>query len=390
MRRIAWARGSVPGLGVGFADNHMSEMPNDRFAAIGLISLRLWGGLVAALSLLTGPVQAQQPPSVAARTSGATASGLDPELAARAIDRAAKLSQLRALLVARNGRPVIERRFRGPDLDVPVNIKSASKTVLSAIAGAAIARGVLSGVDQRVAPLLGPRVPPRADPRLRQLTVGHLLSLRAGLEATSGANYGRFASSPDWVHFTLSRPFVDEPGGAMIYSTGTSHVLAAALTEASGKSVLALAREWLGAPLGISIPPWSRDPQGIYFGGNDMLMSPRGLLAFGELYRNGGVHKGKRVLPAAWIKESWTPRTVSPWSGFAYGYGWFVGSTRGHRVYFARGYGGQMLYVVPSLALTAVMTSDPNAPGRGGHVDALHDLLAEMIMAAERSGPNAR
>jgi CubicO group peptidase (beta-lactamase class C family) len=143
----------------------------------------------------------------------------------------------------------------------------------------------------------------------------------------------------------------------------------------------------LGKPLGIAVPAWPRDPQGIYFGGNDMRLSPRALLAFGELYRNGGVHAGRRVLPTSWIRASWTPRTRSPWSGFAYGYGWFITESRGHPVYFARGYGGQMLYVVPSLALTVVMTSDPAAPGRGGHVDALHSLLSDLIIpAAERSG----
>ena len=66
---------------------------------------------------------------------------------------------------------------------------------------------------------------------------------------------------------------------------GSSHLLSAVLTRASGRSTHALAREWLGEPLGIEIPPWPRDPQGIFFGGNDMLMSPRALLRFGELYR---------------------------------------------------------------------------------------------------------
>jgi len=332
---------------------------------------------------LAAPAAAQSPrPS----TPAAAGAGFDAASRARIEARAARLPQLHVLIVARGGRPVIERRFRGPGLDAPVSVKSASKTILSALTGAAIARGALTGVDQKVAPILGSRVPPGADPQVRDITVGHLLSLQAGLESTSGANYGRFAESRDWVRFVLSRRFVEAPGGAMIYSTGSSHLLGAALAQASGKSLHALARDWLGAPLGVEIPPWPRDPQGFYFGGNDMRLSPRALLAFGELYRNGGVHAGRRLLPERWVRESWTPRTVSPWSGFAYGYGWFIGRTRGHPVYFARGYGGQMLYVVPDLALTVVMTSDPNAPGRGGHVDALHALLAEAIVPAAERG----
>ncbi|PKP91195.1 MAG: 6-aminohexanoate hydrolase, partial [Alphaproteobacteria bacterium HGW-Alphaproteobacteria-16] len=201
-----------------------------------------------------------------------------------------------------------------------------------------------------------------------------------------GPNYGRWVTSPNWVRYALSRPFVDEPGGGMLYSTGSSHLVSAMLTRASGRSTLELAREWLGEPLGISIPPWPRDPQGVYFGGNDMLMSPQGLARFGELYRLGGVMDGKRILPAEWIEASWTPRAVSPWSGGQYGYGWFVGEMGGHPVRYGWGYGGQMLYIVPSLRLTVVMTSQSDTAREGGHIDALHRLLAEGVIPAAEAG----
>src|SRR5690606_35523116 len=110
----------------------------------------------------------------------------------------------------------------------------------------------------------------------------------------------------------LSRPFVAEPGGPMLYSTGSSHLLSAMLTRASGRSTHALAVEWLGEPLGIRIPEWTRDPQGIYLGGNEMQLSPRALARFGELYRNQGRVGARQVIPEDWIEQSWTPRTVSP------------------------------------------------------------------------------
>lgn len=313
---------------------------------------------------------------------------------ARPMDRAAldgalaqvgDLPTLRSLIVARDGVPVVERVFDGPGLDRPVNVKSLSKTVIAALAGIAIDRGVFEGADQPVVDILGSRVPAGADPRLARVTIGHLLAMRSGLERTSGPFYGRWVSSRDWVSFALARPFVDEPGGGMLYSTGNSHILSAALTRAAGRSTLALARDWLGVPLGIEVPAWQRDPQGIYFGGNNMLLSPRALLRFGELYRNGGMADGRRVLSEEWIRASWTPQARSVHTGDSYGYGWFIREMQGHAVYYAWGYGGQMLYVVPDLGLTVVMTSDPDSPsGRTGYVRDLHALMAEGIIPAAR------
>jgi CubicO group peptidase (beta-lactamase class C family) len=313
--------------------------------------------------------------------------GLDAALMEQTVQAAAALPRIRSLVVLRHGETLAEHRFNGgPPLDRPVNIKSASKSVLSALVGIAVERGVLTGVDQPVISVLRSDAPANPDPRLGRLTVGHLLSMQAGLQRTSGEHYGRWVSSPNWVRYALSRPFVDEPGGQMLYSTGSSHLVSAMLTKASGRSTHQLAREWLAEPLGVAIPPWPRDPQGVYFGGNDMLMSPRALASFGELYRNRGRVNGRQVVPEAWIAESWRPRTVSPWSGNPYGYGWFLSEVRGHPLRFAWGYGGQMLYIVPDLGLTVVMTSDATAAREGDHIDALHRLLADGIVPAAEKG----
>jgi CubicO group peptidase (beta-lactamase class C family) len=346
--------------------------------------LALWGGATRAARATALPLT---PPATAARTRG-----LDPALLERTLARAAALPRLHTLLVARDGVEHVAEAFRGPGLERPVNVKSVSKSIMAALAGAAIARGILDSVDQRVAPLLDGLVPEDADPRVGAITIDHLLTMRAGLERTSGRNYGRWVSSDNWVRYALSRPFVDEPGGRMLYSTGSYHVLSAVLTRASGRSTLELARAWLGEPLGFEIPPWTRDPQGIYLGGNNMLLSPRALLRFAEMYRQGGAYQGKEVLPAGWIEASWTPRVRSRFTGHAYGYGWFMASARDYPVCYGWGYGGQMIYVVPDLALTAVMTSDHSGPsGRSGYVRELHALLANGIVpAAERAAAQAR
>ncbi|MHC2300319.1 CubicO group peptidase (beta-lactamase class C family) [Rhizobium mongolense] len=292
-----------------------------------------------------------------------------------------ELKSLKTIIISRDGKIVAERGYRGHTASESTNIKSASKAIISALVGIAVSKGVLEGPDQKIAPILKADLPQSPDPRLNEITIGNLLSMQAGLGRMSGPNYGRWVSSRNWVRFALSQPFDDEPGGRMLYSTASTHLLSAILTKASGKTTLALAREWLRPVEGFRIGAWERDPQGIYLGGNQMAMSARSLLSFGELYRNGGrTPEGRQVVPAEWIAASWQPRTNSRFSGDAYGYGWFERNLGGEDVHFAWGYGGQMLYIVPSLNLTVVMTSQESGPSaRNGYRDALHSVLGEIV-----------
>lgn len=340
-------------------------------------ALRLLTGGVLGVSLGSGKAVSQ------GNGRNETSGSFDPALLDRAVEHARKFDQIHSLVVARAGKIAFAEAFRGPPLDRAVNIKSASKSFVASLIGVAIDRGVLRGIDQRLAEIAPDLIPKKADPKVRDLTLAHLLTMQAGLERTSGPNYGRWVESRNWVAFALGRPFVAEPGERMLYSTGSYHVLGAVLAEVAGKSLLALARDWIGAPLKIAIPPWRRDPQGFYFGGNDMALSPLSLLRLGEMHRNGGVWNGARVLSEKWIEEAWIPRTRSPFSGDDYGYGWFISSAGGRKLVYARGYGGQLIYIVPSLELTMVVTSDPTRPARSdGYVGELRNLLANEIIPA--------
>ena len=321
--------------------------------------------------------------SLAATTvSAEEATGSDPALTDVA-DAFAALERSRAMLVLVDGEPVIQRVVDGPDLSTPVNIKSLSKVVMGALVGAAIDRDVFAGTGQAVTELLGDRVPEDADARVNDITVGHLLSMQSGLARTSGASYGAWVASDDWVGYVLRREFVDEPGGQMGYSTGNSHLLSAALVEQTGESTLALARAWLGEPLDVTIPDWLQDPQGIHFGGNEMRLSPWALARFGEMIRQAGRLDGRQVLPADWIEASLTPRTRSRFNNDLYGYGWFITELEGYTAYYGWGFGGQMLYVIPELELTAVMTSDPTPPSSGTtYLRRLERVVSEHLIPA--------
>lgn len=337
------------------------SLPNRVWAAV----LVLW-----AASAFTPRVRAE-----------ANATTLDPRRLEQAFARAAELPRLQALIVARGGVIEAERRFRGPSLDAPVNIKSVSKSIVSALVGIAIDQGRLR-VDQPIGPFFTRYLKRQPDPRIAQITIGQLLSMQSGLVRTSGTAYGSWVASRNWIEYILTKPLMSEPGGPMVYSTGNSHVLSAVLTAATGRSTYDYARTKLAKPLGIELPRWTRDPQGIYFGGNQMRLSAHALVRFGELYRNRGKLGDRQIVPEAWVETSWTPRTRSIFSGQLYGYGWFIARVGEHPMYYAWGYGGQFVFVIPDLELVVVSTSAPNGPRDFEHLGGIYELLIEHIVPA--------
>jgi CubicO group peptidase (beta-lactamase class C family) len=299
-------------------------------------------------------------------------------------------------LVSRGGELVFERYYNRTRPDRPANLKSSSKSVISALVGIAIDRGLIPQVETPIVKYF-PELARAADLRKREITVEHLLTMRSGLEGTSNRNYGAWVTSRDWVRHALARPMFAAPGEEMEYSTGNTHLLSAILTKASGKSTWQFANEVLAKPLGFTLAHWPRDPQGIYFGGNEMLMTPRQMLAFGQLYLNRGRAGGQQIVPASWVDQSCegrerrrrpgppgfdSLRRVDPMRDRKYGFGWWVHEIRDYAACFAWGFGGQYIFVLPELDLVIVTTSSPEvSEERRGHRQVMFDILDRMVVA---------
>ena len=296
---------------------------------------------------------------------------------------AAELPRLHSLLVAHRGSTLLERYYNGRRATTPANVKSVSKSVISALVGIAADRKLLS-LDQRLATYF----PDLPEPK-RAITIEQLLTMQSGLESTSNRNYGAWVQSPNWVRHALAKPLLAEPGTQMIYSTGNSHILSAILSKATGKSTWQFAQEALAKPLGFALAQWPRDPQGVYFGGNDMLMTPRQMLALGEMYRNGGRADGRQILSKDFIDETFEPRGRSRISGREYGYGWWMRDMAGHEAFYAWGFGGQYIVLVPDLDLTIVSTSAATvSEDRRDHRRTVEEIIEELVdISSNRVSP---
>ena len=294
---------------------------------------------------------------------------------------AAKLPRLRSLLVSRRGTLVLERYFNGARAAQPANIKSASKSVISALVGIAVSKGLIKGVDQPIADYF-PELAKDSVPQKRRITIEDLLTMRSGLASTSGRGYGAWVQSANWVRYVLTRPLIDEPGTRVEYSTGSSHLLSAILTKAAKVSTWQFAQEELAKPLGFSLAKWPTDPQGIYFGGNEMLMTPRQMIRLGELYLNDGRVGDRQLINRDWIAKTQIGRGRSRWgSDREYGYGFWIRDFAGHTSYYAWGYGGQFIFIVPDRDLVIVTTSRSDvSQERRDHLDGLYSLALDIVL----------
>ncbi len=115
-------------------------------------------------------------------------------------------------------------------------------------------------------------------------------------------------------------------------------------------------------------------PTGEGYLGGGAFVRPRDLLKLGQAYLDGGVWQGRRIVDSTWVARSTAARaeitqastglSAEDFPNFyaegADGYAWHTyplsSSGRSYHEYEATGNGGQVLIVVPELALAVVFT----------------------------------
>ena len=322
-------------------------------------------------------------------------SRLSAQIAASYTDQ---FKDLRAVLVSVCGHPALERYEHATAQDHRDSF-SITKSVIGTLVGIALADGSLRSLDQPLSELL-PRHRASMSAPVAALTLRQLLTMSAGLDPDEGdLSSAPWFASTDWVRSIL-HDGIRSPVNEFAYSTATSHVLAAVLVQATGKPVLSYAREKLFDPIGIPTRPaqepivdlakdpatngfaWSLDHQGVSFGGATLRLRPSDLLLLGQLYLDGGRLGGRQVVPRQWVTDSTAAQLTTPGdpSAFGYGYQWWVVHAGADTAFAARGYGGQLIEVVPSRHLVVVFSTDLPSDGVPPRVDA---LTYESIVARD-------
>ena len=280
----------------------------------------------------------------------------DHPAASQIYEQAEKFEGLKSFLITKDGFLIAEWYASGFDKETSGNIKSASKSIISALVGLALQEGYFKSLDQPLADFLPEFFPPN-DHIKKTITLKHLLTMSAGFEHMENVNNYVYSSS-NWTKSILQLPMMHTPGDRFNYGTIQTHLLSAALTKASGLDTLTFAQKHLFDNLHISIKRWDKAPEGTFFGGSEMYLTPRDLALFGQLYLNNGRFGGKQLVPAKWIESSLKVSFQDAWAGAAYGYGWWLKECFGYDTYYAQGYGGQMIMNIPDLNMVFVTTAD--------------------------------
>ena len=310
------------------------------------------------------------------------------------------------LLIARHGRIVLEEYFFGEHAAKPHDTRSASKSVVTAVLGAAMRAGMPVGPQTPVFRTMG-MTSPTLDSRKRAMTVHHLLTMSSGLDCNDNApDSEKYPGSedvltnqvenPDWLQMVLDLRMLRDPGAEAVYCSINPFLAGEVMARATGRSFAELAWELLASPLQFDRHFLLTTPVGDSYMGGSAHYLLRDFAKLAQLYANGGTWNGRRIVSEAWVRESVAPRyrigrtfRQSPRGPTEtaidnYGYLWwtieFEHQGRIVAAHYAAGNGGQYSMFIPALDLV-IATNGGNYADAGGFY-ALRELIPKYILPA--------
>ena len=301
--------------------------------------------------------------------------------------------KIHSLLITRNNYLVFEKYFEEYDRDKLHKINSATKSITSALIGIAIEQGKIDSVKVKLL-----RFFPEYEnlenwnTHKKSITLENLLTMTAGFQwdelsipYTNPINDARkMAASRNPIKYMLDLPMSGSPG-TFEYNSGCTTLLGGILKKASGQSAKELATDYLFKPSGIQDFFWKTYSDGTINTGWGLLMRPIDMARFGILYLNGGSWQGNQIIPKEWCRVSTKEHTKTSIYNFSYGYQWWrlsnddptVTRLTKNDIYFALGYGGQFIVVIPHLEMVIVSTAE-----NYGKIRLFLKLIREYIFPA--------
>ena len=316
--------------------------------------------------------------------------GVDEEAITGMVDGVcADYSFLYSILIARNGRLIFEEYFNGADRDRLFSIQSSTKSVVSALIGIAIAAGSIDGPGVPVHTFFPEHADLFSDGK-DEITIEDLLLMAGGFDWNELAipydnpdndNY-RGNSAADYVEYALDKPLSSVPGSTWNYNSGGSNILGGIIRSATGMRADEYAEYHLFSLLGIDTTDWWVMRGGVIAAHGGLKMRVRDMARFGQLYLQGGMWGEQRIIPETWVTESFQNQIQrSPGTSYnnasRYGYQWWIDTMEELDLFYACGYGGQLIVCIPEIAMVVVTTAET---GGSVEIGQQHNLIMELVV----------
>ncbi len=288
--------------------------------------------------------------------------GINSEILAGMLEKIKEENlKIRSVIIIKNGRLILESYVHPYNRSVTHDIKSVSKSVISALLGIALKEKIIENVNQKVTDFLPEYFPAEADSLKKEITLAHLLSMSSGLDLDeNGPIMSGIMAEDDLIKATFNRAMITKPGKNFKYCTLLTHTLSLVLTKSCEMGLLEFGNKYLFGLLGIKQIHWEKGPHGYYFGGDKLWLTPQAMAKFGYLYLNKGNWENNQIVPEEWVREStkdyFEEFSDSIYSG--YGYSWWL---KEEESYHARGFGGQIISIYPNLDMVVVFTGADNS-----------------------------
>jgi CubicO group peptidase (beta-lactamase class C family) len=268
--------------------------------------------------------------------------------------------QIHSVLIARHGKLVVEEYFHGFDRDTPHDTRSAAKSWVAVLLGAAMQAGVPIRTGTPVYQTMLGSVPSDLEPRKRAMTLEHLVSMTAGYDCAGEDAPGdedvmqQQTADPDWYRYTLNVPMKTAPGDTIVYCSIEPNLAAGMLQKIAREPLPEMFQRLVAAPLRMKRYHLFLSPTGDAYGGGGHHFLPRDFMKLAQLMLNQGRWEGRQIVSSDWARQSGSAlRNLTRTQQ----YGWLWNSMeyshngRTVRGFFAGGNGGQIFMAMPDLDL---------------------------------------
>jgi len=297
--------------------------------------------------------------------------------------------QVHAVLIARDGKLVLEEYFHGENRDKLHNERSAAKSVSATIIGASMLAGAPLKLSTPVyQEMNGGTVPADLEPRKRAMTLEHLMTMSSGYfcddnnDDAPGNEDMMWERQTDFYKFTLGLPMAFAPGDTAIYCSVNPNLALGMAARAAGESPFYLFDRLVATPMNITRYIWPIDRVRNAYGGGGLGLVTRDFMKFGQLMLDDGTWHGRRILSSEFVRRA--SSSLMKIDGRDYGLLWwpqsFTVGNRTIRGFAALGNGGQTVMVFPELKLV-VATNGGSYASRGWRFVG-GDLLTKYILPA--------